>query len=1048
MTHLLRGKQAGIQGDFSAGLASDLFAIEEITRYGVNSQISQIAYDPVQSLLAVGTNDTKFGHGQIYVFGQKRVSVTFQIPGKASVKFLRFCSDRIICLDSKNNLSMYSLESKKLINEYSPPAAVTAVETDSSLDYALIGTASGEVIAYDMDREAMAPFRLPHFWKEQNPRAMATPIVSLQLHPRDVGTLLIGYSEGAVIYSFKQNKATKFLHYRLTPGAPGGDLDPAVWKMDRSPKLTQALWHPTGTFVLTGHEDSSLVFWDPIQARIVMARTLQDTKIDQPGAVTSIQSGQSGKGPMVVKEPLFKIAWCANKDPDDTGILVAGGAPTDLPTRGLTFFELGRTPVYATSSWQIISDHFENPKRQRVLPTPPNASVVNFCLIPRTSPHFAGAQDPIAALALLSSGELITLSFPSGLPITPANQLHVSLTFVHPFVNHVALSSMERTRWLGMTEKRAHGPPILSGGAEGPSPLRRFETRSVVQTSHVDGTVRLWDCGHGDEVENSSLLQADIARAVGRFDHVEVAQTSLAGGSGELACGLRSGEVIVFRWGHNRHAGQEPPSPRPNNPNGLTDVSERRDPSLSDGLFPFTLLDQHDGHVTALKLSDVGFLAAGFEGGSLAIVDLRGPAVIYNSSVAEFAKQEKKGAFRRNSQQGSPKPDWPTTLEFSVMTLDGDDYSSICLHVGTNQGHVATFRILPDPSGRYTVQFAGSINLESPVIHLAPLNADNGSHAYAYQSTVSQLRTGLRVPGFLLAVSHLSVRIFKPATNKGAHRTWDDALCDRAAVVRYEGATGGHALVGLFGTGQARAFSIPGLRDLGAAPISHLLDPRRLADACIASNGDILGWTGPSELTLLTVWGVGGAGTTTGRAPAPAPPLSSASSLSSPALPREPPITTATTKSEDRLLNPDLLIPPRPTISNMQWIAGTQYITPTDMDVLIGGPDRPPSRRMVAQARADEQQRRAAGRVGASPSSAAAGARAEAVGQQDEGYWAYMQRQINERTEKLGIMGDSMDKLETNSAGWADDVGKFVNRQKKNLVMGGKLLFPIHFRKL
>ena len=60
------------------------------------------------------------------------------------------------------------------------------------------------------------------------------------------------------------------------------------------------------------------------------------------------------------------------------------------------------------------------------------------------------------------------------------------------------------------------------------------------------------------------------------------------------------------------------------------------------------------------------------------------------------------------------------------------------------------------------------------------------------------------------------------------------------------------------------------------------------------------------------------------------------------------------------------------------------------------------------------------------------------MGQQDEGYWAYMQRQINERTEKLGIMGDSMDKLETNSAGWAEDVGKFVNRQKRNLVMGGE----------
>lgn len=33
-------------------------------------------------------------------------------------------------------------------------------------------------------------------------------------------------------------------------------------------------------------------------------------------------------------------------------------------------------------------------------------------------------------------------------------------------------------------------------------------------------------------------------------------------------------------------------------------------------------------------------------------------------------------------------------------------------------------------------------------------------------------------------------------------------------------------------------------------------------------------------------------------------------------------------------MNPDLLIPPRPTISNIQWISGTQYVTPADMDLL------------------------------------------------------------------------------------------------------------------
>ena len=47
-----------------------------------------------------------------------------------------------------------------------------------------------------------------------------------------------------------------------------------------------------------------------------------------------------------------------------------------------------------------------------------------------------------------------------------------------------------------------------------------------------------------------------------------------------------------------------------------------------------------------------------------------------------------------------------------------------------------------------------------------------------------------------------------------------------------------------------------------------------------------------------------------------------------------------------------------------------------------------------------------------------------------------MQRQINERTEKLSIVNDGMQSLHDNSQGWADDVSKYVAKQKRNLVLG------------
>jgi syntaxin-binding protein 5 len=183
------------------------------------------------------------------------------------------------------------------------------------------------------------------------------------------------------------------------------------------------------------------------------------------------------------------------------------------------------------------------------------------------------------------------------------------------------------------------------------------------------------------------------------------------------------------------------------------------------------------------------------------------------------------------------------------------DYSSILLHVGTNLGRVATFKILPEAGGRHGVHFAGSISLDSPVIRIAPLNSDTGHPAGATQQAVANLRNGVRINGVLLAVAESGVRIFKPASNKGASKTWDESACLSASVSRFEDR--GYALVGLFSDGLVRAYSIPALREIGNSKVSHIMDHIRFPDAIITGSGDILGWAGPSEVALLNVWGTG-----------------------------------------------------------------------------------------------------------------------------------------------------------------------------------------------
>ncbi|KAI1001705.1 Lethal(2) giant larvae [Podosphaera aphanis] len=980
MAGFLRGKQAGIQNDLSAGIIPELFAPDDLARFGINSQIGCLAYDAVQSLLAIGTMESSLGSGQIYIFGQKRVQVTLQLPRSASIRHLKFCAESLISLDSKSELIIWNLTTRKKRASIILPGVVTLMVTDPMLDWALIGLQSGKMVAYDLDRESLAPLRLPNFWQEKTKKAIPSPIVSMQWHPRDIGQLLIGYPEGAVLYSFKQAKPIQYLEYTVPVGAPGGTGDPAQIAKTRKPSLTHVFWHPTGIFIGTAYDDSSLVFWDHKDYRIIMARTLSQTCINDPQTQVS--------EPFSEREPFRKILWCCKENPDDTGILTVGGSIKSNPEKGLSFLELGVTPIYATSTWQSLTDYF-NGTRQSVLSTPIGIDILDFCLIPRTSPHYAGAQDPIAVIALLSSGELVTLSFPGGHPISPTNQLHPSITFVHPFINSTRLSLVDRTRWLGMSEKRQQGPLLLKGGIEASKPFKRFVSRNILLMSHADGTLRVWDAGEADQLENSAMLQIDVARALERLEEIYITDFSMAASTGELVVGTSKGEVVIYRWGVNKYYGRTSPERIQPAAGELTDISSRSEPTLKEGLQPFVLYNCARGSITVVKVSDVGFVAIGTESGGFSIIDLRGPSIIFSSKLSELVSPVKRKGFLKTKGTTSPSlSDWPVVIEFGVLSLEGDNYSSITCFVGTQLGLVLTFKILPGINGIYTVQLAGTSSLTDKIISITPIIADTGKRAKATGEIVGELRTGEQTHGILVAVSQTEVRIFKPAIAKGARKTFDDYFCDSARVATFEGR--GCALIGIFGDAKIRAFSIPGLKEISSARIP-MLEPSRFSSSIITDSGGVFGWSSPSELAFLNVWGTG--------------------QLLQP--------------SSDTLFNPEALIPPRPTISSLQWITGTQYLSPIDLDLLIGGPDRRPSKRMLTATAEEDRLARSNGnqsRVNETQSS--------------EGWGDYMVRQLNERTEKLDLVGNSMNKMQENSQGWADDVSKFVKKQKKNMVLG------------
>jgi syntaxin-binding protein 5 len=133
--------------------------------------------------------------------------------------------------------------------------------------------------------------------------------------------------------------------------------------------------------------------------------------------------------------------------------------------------------------------------------------------------------------------------------------------------------------------------------------------------------------------------------------------------------------------------------------------------------------------------------------------------------------------------------------------------------------------------------------------------ADSGHPAYASQNAVGNLRNGVKVNGVLVAVTTSGVRIFKPTSGKGAHRTWDNFDCRSAYVSTCQDR--GQALVVLGSDGVIRAFTLPGLREIASKRLDVKLDPQRMHETTITATGDVLAWTGPAEVALVNVWGTG-----------------------------------------------------------------------------------------------------------------------------------------------------------------------------------------------
>lgn len=865
-----------------------------MNRFGIGGKVTGAAYDPVQSLLALSTDS-----GEIHVFGQQQVEVVFSLGRSAPVRELRFVKGiYLVALDEKSTVSVFSLYSKKLLSSFSPPGVVTAFATDPSLDWMILGMQNGSIYAYDIDRGSLSSFKLDNLQKRVLPKERLSPVVSIQWNPRDIGTLLIGYTNVTLVYSLATDEIKLSLLYEVPPNALGGDGIQAA--LARTPAVIEALYHPNSLNIVVAHSDGSLAFWDALTGQLLQARSLFDMDVNIPQHLNKT----GPRGP--TNHKFVKLRWICHADPNDTSLVIAGGdSPQGQGIHNITVLHFGVAPKYSLTSYDKMGKYYSTPKQQRFLPVQNSGSVIDFLPLGTRTPFFDGCHDPQFLFVLLDSGEVENLAYPSGTLSYKSTLFPQSISWIHPRTTVSETFVVPKKQWLGMVARPSKQDNLLKGGMPTRKSLKVNEMRSALATGHSNGSVRLFDVSH-NELDDSTVLEVNVSHTLNSITDVGIEKISFAGDTAELAVAITAGDVVLYKFDVNRlynpHMNQ-----LEQKMNRLSIGRERKllvdlkdpSPNIREGFLPICAIHGQRGSITALKNSSVGFVAIAYECGDLIIVDRRGPAVIYEDSI------RRKGT--------SPSSNI-TSLEFSIMAFGDDAYSSILLFAGTDKGECFTFKILPEASGRFSAQMIDVVQTnEGLITSVIPYRQETGTPAIATFDLFHQLADGLMLQGAVLLASTTDLRILIPGKAKSSHKVFNkNALAASLSIIATKVVSSkpyASCVPVFFDNSTVKVLSLPELKEISTLSLPFSPDPSFARFSSVLPSGDILVRLSQSQAALVQICGTG---IGIGQQPT------------------------------DRVFSEKARIPYRPQIGTAQWMKGSSIlITHHDLDNLIGGDRRP-----------------------------------------------------------------------------------------------------------
>ncbi|CAI5695819.1 unnamed protein product [Oreochromis niloticus] len=424
-------------------LQSEHFQLCKTVRHGFPYQPSSMAFDPVQKILAIGTQA-----GALRLFGRAGVECYCQHESNAAVIQLQFLINEgaLVSALADDSIHLWNLRQKIPAILHSLKfnrERITYCHLPFQSKWLYIGTERGNIHIVNVESFTLSGYVI--MWNkaiELSTKTHPGPVVHISDNPMDEGKLLIGFESGIVVlWDLKSKKAD----YRYS-------YDEAIHSV---------AWHHEGKQFVCSHSDGTLTTWN-------VRTPAKPAQIITPHG----KQPKDGKKPEPCK-PILKVEYKTTR----------AGDPFMVLSGGLSYDTVGRraclTVMHGKSTAVLEMDY----------------PIVDFLTLCET-PYPNDFQEPYAVVVLLEKdlvvidlGQIGYPIFESPYPLT----IHESPVTCCEYFADCPAELIPALYSVGCRQKRqgySKKEWPISGGNWGQATQTYPE---IIITGHADGSIKFWD---------------------------------------------------------------------------------------------------------------------------------------------------------------------------------------------------------------------------------------------------------------------------------------------------------------------------------------------------------------------------------------------------------------------------------------------------------------------------------------------------------------------------------------------------------------------------